>query len=1252
MYKLFVTRVTKRISPHDVVPKQIIVQRSMRLCSFCNFYHGKMTRYMKYYQIRTSSTTVNVLGHSLIKKKVKRRTKKYTELLAVTDEVASTKMTKVHKLMASDLSMFVHQPDVITNNTYDLRDPSINTVSDSKSKTKDCHTSYDNESYFNIQEENHIDTLFAEEEMKYYNKEISENFKISHSSVENDTLYDTSIKNPEIINEKLNKILQSKVNRTLPQKQEFFKNNSKHTLPYIESLLVHMQVYLSCGLLNRTHNTLMKYRKYVKNRVKHCDECVELYNIVLEAYASRRKVTKVLELYEILKKDLLIPTSQTYVYVFDVLGGDVITDKQKALLTKLSSEMTNYNITFNDLFNKSYFTNNQRENVLKSIRVLIPNFEPSYDLPSTEYACGLLSKTLTKNNYRSPVEGLLTIEELKGYLKEQVQDETAIEVQIKSVESSRNTNTLHSKEKLNEMENYWRDAASKAFERNLKCLKEEECQSYNALMVLHPFLEVLDKEDYVNAILREVRQVTRGSEAYSTSLKMLYIDLGRYIYNKYEIQTKKQSGLMDKMLSIYLKYLDWYMHPENMTHLNNANNRIVWQYLEHEEIKHGISLSTRCLNWPMDVIINVGKFLYNIILNDLILQPNILKGHDLKCSIPAFYTLFRNKGTYLSEQIKSHPLASKLYKESDFETLTFNSHILPSYAPPRPWTSIHNGGYLITKTDFMRVSYTNAPWRKLQSTPTKQLYPVFDSLNQLGSIPWKINTNILDVVIKIFQDGGSEKLNIPQPVSVLPLPPSVNKDSTSEEKRNAAIAMAHYKQKKYDMYSLWCDTLYKLSIANHLRNKVFWLPHNMDFRGRVYPVPPHLHHLTSDVGRSLLLFAKGKPLGPNGLEWLKLHVINLTNLKKGSSVKERIEYANENMESILDSATKPLTGNMWWAESEEPWQTLAGCMEIANALKAPNIEKYVSRFPVHQDGSCNGLQHYAALGRDEIGAKSVNLHPFDIPKDVYTSVADIIEKQRRIDADNNVQIAKILEGFVKRKVIKQTVMTTVYGVTKYGAKHQIARQLRDIKDFPHEYVWPASIYLAENTFHSLRTMFKSAREIQDWFINCARIISSVCGENVEWITPLGLPIVQPYIKQQKLHKTHIKGNGKPDSLKQKNAFAPNFIHSLDSSHMMLTSLHCNQEDVTFVSVHDCFWTHPCTVNIMNKICREQFVALHCEPILENLADYFVQYYAPIYEKLGAENKVNVPKIRKCLTSVPSKGNFDINNVLSSVYFFN
>ncbi|XP_031771738.1 DNA-directed RNA polymerase, mitochondrial [Apis florea] len=978
----------------------------------------------------------------------------------------------------------------------------------------------------------------------------------------------------------------------------------------------------------------MKYRKkYIQN----CDKNIELYNMLLEAYASRRKVTKVLELYDMIKEDSLTPTPQTYVYIFDVLGKGSTSNQIGN--KKINNEMNNYNISFDDIINKSYFKNDQQENVLKAIRILIPNFKPSSINIDTMYNCKLLNQIPMSNNYESPVKELLTKEELKDLLKIQLQNELAIEIQIPSIK-------LNEKERIMEIENYWKKVAFTAFERNLKCLKEKECQQHN-LMVLYPFLEVLDKEHYINAILREIKQLAIGSDTYSTSLKLLYITLGKYIYKKYEIETKKKTGVLDKIISTYLRYLEWYLHPENKAYLNNMNNRTIWQYFE-QETKYNASLNTVCLEWPIDVIINVGKFLYKIILNDIMLQPEMLKGQDIKHSIPAFYTLFRTKEIiYQNRFVKPHPFLSKLYKKSYIQTLTFDVQLLPSYSPPLPWTSIHSGGYLITKTDFVRSPNIDY---QFQTTKSKQLFPIFDSLNQISSIPWKINIAILDIVIKIFQDGGSAELNVPQSVSVLSPPCSLNKNATIEDKQKIAIIMAQYRQKKSDMYSLWCDTLYKLSIANHFRNKIFWLPYNLDFRGRVYPIPPYLNHLSSDLGRSLLLFAKGKPLGPNGINWLKLHVINLTNFKKGSSLEERLEYANQNMDNIIDSATKPLTGKMWWKQSEEPWQTLAGCIEIANALKSPNIEEYITSFPVHQDGSCNGLQHYAALGKDQIGAKSVNLYPFDVPKDVYSEVLSIIENQRQIDAKNNVKIAQLLEGFIKRKIIKQTVMTTVYGVTKYGAKHQIARQLRDTPNFPQEYIWPASIYLTECTFYSLRKMFKSAKQIQDWFTECARIISSIYCENVEWITPLGLPIIQPYIKQS-TSNIYIKGNGKSDTIKQRNAFAPNFIHSLDSTHMMLTSLHCNSENITFVSVHDCFWTHPCTVDAMNKICREQFVALHSNPILEDLSKFFIKRYLPIYEKLKYKNN-DIEKIHKHLTDVPSKGTFNIHNVLSSTYFFN
>lgn len=53
-----------------------------------------------------------------------------------------------------------------------------------------------------------------------------------------------------------------------------------------------------------------------------------------------------------------------------------------------------------------------------------------------------------------------------------------------------------------------------------------------------------------------------------------------------------------------------------------------------------------------------------------------------------------------------------------------------------------------------------------------------------------------------------------------------------------------------------------------------------------------------------------------------------------------------------------------------------------------------------------------------------------------------VEQERKKDAANGVRIAQVLEGHIERRIIKQTIMTTVYGVTSYGARLQIAKQLK------------------------------------------------------------------------------------------------------------------------------------------------------------------------------------------------------------------
>ena len=67
-------------------------------------------------------------------------------------------------------------------------------------------------------------------------------------------------------------------------------------------------------------------------------------------------------------------------------------------------------------------------------------------------------------------------------------------------------------------------------------------------------------------------------------------------------------------------------------------------------------------------------------------------------------------------------------------------------------------------------------------------------------------------------------------------------------------------------------------------------------------------------------------------------------------------------------------------------------MEIDRALESEDPATYMCRLPVHQDGSCNGLQHYAALGRDEAGGEQVNLMPRERPGDVYTGIANVLKK--------------------------------------------------------------------------------------------------------------------------------------------------------------------------------------------------------------------------------------------------------------------
>lgn len=182
-------------------------------------------------------------------------------------------------------------------------------------------------------------------------------------------------------------------------------------------------------------------------------------------------------------------------------------------------------------------------------------------------------------------------------------------------------------------------------------------------------------------------------------------------------------------------------------------------------------------------------------------------------------------------------------------------------------------------------------------------------------------------------------------------------------------------------------------------------------------------------------------------------------------------------------------------------------------------------------------------------------------------------------------------------------------------------------------------------------------------------------------------MLQPYFKEERrsspvhlLPAESSEAHAAPS--KQSTAFPPNFVHSLDATHMMLTANACNQHGIAFAGVHDSFWTHAADVPTCRTALREQFVRLYQQPLLRTLhadlvrtveehaaegraaavaagTDMRARAAAGAGEALGGEAGAvgrsatqPVPETGTLLTEPPTPADFDLDAVLHSTYFFN
>lgn len=642
--------------------------------------------------------------------------------------------------------------------------------------------------------------------------------------------------------------------------------------------------------------------------------------------------------------------------------------------------------------------------------------------------------------------------------------------------------------------------------------------------------------------------------------------------------------------------------------------------------------------WSLQVCTKLGARLLWILIENA-----SAAGYDEPFKI-AFHHSNRKQGRRQVAIVRMDDRVFKIIEEGHAIRQLMRPRYLPMVVKPYAWSEHAQGGYVRIRTPFVAKP---RPLHK-KALAAADLSLVYKCLDALGSTPFTDNTPIVETVKTYWRHGGNV-VGLPAARDREFPPPPPGMDRTKE----GAEAWENVDPAERKAWRLEAAAVWKfndsqragrrsmeqtIGIAERFRGRQFYYPHQLDFRSRCYPIPIHFHHHDDDARRGMMRFGEDRPIDGVGRYWLAVHAANCYGIDK-VPFNERVKWVMGNALMVQKVATDPMAHEDWH-KADKPFQFLAACRSLL-------FDQDAAKLPVQLDGTCNGLQWYAAITRDPETARLVNLAPGDRPADIYSTVADVARPIILRDAANGTieaqTIVRLIEaGRTKwRSLVKQPVMTTVYGVTMVGARDQTMSALADA-GLDGDPLYKVGFYLSRITINAIGSVCAAARKVMDWLATCARLIASK-NRPVTWTTPLGFPVVQPYRKDRTIRIRTVKSSvvmavaedNVPVAVKESvSSFPPNFIHSIDASHMLLTAKRCREAGLSFAAVHDSFWTHAQDVPVMARILRETFVEIASMALLDRLWGE--------WKKLHPDIDFPEP---------PARGTFDINSVLDSPYLF-
>ena len=620
-------------------------------------------------------------------------------------------------------------------------------------------------------------------------------------------------------------------------------------------------------------------------------------------------------------------------------------------------------------------------------------------------------------------------------------------------------------------------------------------------------------------------------------------------------------------------------------------------------------------------------------------------GKIVRCVMKEFYDVLyigkkTSKGTKTTSILEATPEFDKWIKEFEQERGFLMPELLPLKIKPAPWTGINQGGYYTPK---MRTALPLVKTKSREHLKFVQKHipkAHMQAANKVQDTAWAVNKRVLRVQKDVYRLNLGVGVPPTTSLEVPPFPEHLKGDKGvyTDEMKEELNEWKGVAKRTHAAEIVRKGQLLAFMQAQRLAMEMedwdkFFFAYNYDFRGRMYCATPGLSPQGADHAKGLIYFADKVRLGSAGVRWLAIHGANTYGEDK-HSFDGRVQWIQEHKELIQAIVEDPLGTTHLWGSADKPYQFLAFCFEWEQCNYGSNPET-LSQLPVGLDGSCNGLQHFSAMLRDHSGAQSTNLTNGPTPADIYQRVAERCEERLR-DIDH-AYARRWLRVGITRKCAKRPVMTLPYGATQQSCRDYVLEYAIDNWDkfgLPERYQWEFARFLTPILWASIGDVVVAARAAMKW------LQQNTGNRLVSWVTPIGFPVFQCYkVVDSTRVETQICGTitlfyndfdkeGEPNKYLQRSGIAPNFVHSMDSTHMIMTIL---ATDLTsYAMIHDDFGTHAGNIPHLYTKIRETFHQLYTE-------------HCPLTE-WAEQLDVDVE-------TLPEKGEYDLDEVLTADYFF-